>query len=326
MYSLLKYFAGLQKHAVLFSMLLCHAAAQSEGDVRISSGNQKTFGRLEIYLEGKWSTFCGLSRGGAQAACRQLGFIDYLEYYPYELKGSSAVEKASPETPIAIITTFCAYKSSNGPLHVLGCGISRVVQQFPCNHDRDQVIRCKNESLWERPYDTQVRLNYNTYPSSGTLEIYLDNEWGNICSEVFDKGAADSACLQMGYSGSSLISVDSLPSLLQVWLVGASCNTSCSCFRNCFGAAPVYNHSCVDSSVVYLSCTYDIHSHVMEPGSEAMCSDPKKALCEGSSPSLSFGMVMLLCIAVLVVALITAALSALCLFSTRVYEKVNPFE
>ncbi len=45
--------------------------SQSEGDVSLADSYTTTFmnvGRLEIYFNDRWGTFCGLSVGGAQAA------------------------------------------------------------------------------------------------------------------------------------------------------------------------------------------------------------------------------------------------------------------
>ena len=59
-------------------------------------------------------------------------------------------------------------------------------------------------SLYDNPYDTQVRLRGGAYPSSGTLEVYLNNQWGTVCyfDLEFTTYAADTACRQLGYTNS----------------------------------------------------------------------------------------------------------------------------
>ena len=60
----------------------CTTGAQQNGDIRLE-GDTLTRGRLEIYLEGRWGTICYNSfssqRGVAQAACRQLGYNDFVK-------------------------------------------------------------------------------------------------------------------------------------------------------------------------------------------------------------------------------------------------------
>jgi len=36
---------------------------------------------------------------------------------------------------------------------------------------------------------------------SGRLEIFIDNEWGTICSDGFTERSADTACRQLGSAG-----------------------------------------------------------------------------------------------------------------------------
>ena len=59
-------------------------------------------------------------------------------------------------------------------------------------------------SLNTSPYDTQVRLQGGTYRSSGTLEVYLNSQWGTVCYDEleFDTDAANTACRQLGYTNS----------------------------------------------------------------------------------------------------------------------------
>ena len=37
--------------------------------------------------------------------------------------------------------------------------------------------------------------------SSGRLEIYLQGEWGTVCTDRFGKEEADVACRQLGFTG-----------------------------------------------------------------------------------------------------------------------------
>ena len=44
-------------------------------------------------------------------------------------------------------------------------------------------------------------MNYQL--SGGRLEIYLNNEWGTVCSNSFGVADAEVACRQLGYYGVS---------------------------------------------------------------------------------------------------------------------------
>lgn len=107
-----------------------------------------------------------------------------------------------PNIPIAIRNTNCDYSFSDGLNHVLRCGYT--TDTTGCTHKTDVVlnlwiypyktmdvvVKCA-QSLRMHPYNTQVRMNAgNTRteptttlaPSSGVLEVFLNNEWGNACN------------------------------------------------------------------------------------------------------------------------------------------------
>lgn len=257
--------------------------AQSEGDVRLADGPTTNFGRLEIYWQGKWSTFCGLSTGGAQAACRQLGFLDFILYMPLDKEPN--IPPASSDTPIAIDYTECERSFSNGLLHVLRCGYSTDVAS-DCYHSNDMVLKCQSTSLWAHPYDTQVRLSNNSsgVTSSGTLEIFIGEKWGDVCSNGFSKTSADSACRQMGYTGASEYTTTSQGSTDIVWLDNVSCKSStqsCDCLSGCFGDTPTTPISCPGGKFVQLTCTYDVKIQDKAPsGSRNICEN-KQTSCTG---------------------------------------------
>lgn len=258
----------------------CLISAQSEGDVRLAGGSKKNVGRLEIFWHTQWSTFCGLSRGGAQAACRQLGYLNFIGYKPLDKVNPNAnITKASSDTPIAIDHTDCSVEDD---LHILRCGYSTDLAP-DCNHSNDIVLQCETISLWQHPYQTQVRLNHTLYPSSGVLEIYVGHEWGNVCGSEFSQVAADTTCRQMGYTGASSFSRSSPPSTAITWLDDVSCGsteTSCDCLNGCFGNVPSQPVSCANNHYVNVTCEYDVNiAQSVPPGSEDRCLD--KASCDG---------------------------------------------
>jgi hypothetical protein len=80
--------------------------AQSNGDVRIILNPNDTFkewGRLEVYINGEWGTFCvnGFSSYSADAACRQLGYQDSLTNKVSKASDyTNDISLASNSTPI----------------------------------------------------------------------------------------------------------------------------------------------------------------------------------------------------------------------------------
>ena len=272
-------------------------SAQSEGDVRLAGApSHPTIGRLEIYWHGEWSTFCGLSTGGAQAACRQMGFLDFVQYKPLYKVDKSAVNisEASPDTPISIDYTKCNRTFTNGLLHVLRCGYS-TKPDSSCNHSNDTVLKCEPTSLWTHPYDTQVRLNTtgsatnDTHSiSSGILEIFVKDKWGNVCANEFTQASADSACRQMGYTNALTNTSVSQGSTSTVWLDKVTCGEerSCNCLSGCFtGKTPTTPTTCPKGQFVNITCTYDVDIQDKVPaGSQNACDvdNGNEASCTGT--------------------------------------------
>ena len=254
-----------------FSALIAFASTQSEGDVRLTGGSSSYFGRLDIFWKGKWSTFCGISSGGAQAACRQLGYFDFIRYMPLDrVNPNWKIPQADRDVPIAIDSTSCEYSWAKGLLHILRCGYSTDISSN-CNHTNDIVLICDGSSLWQHPYNTQVRLNFTTYPSQGILEIYLNQQWGNICDTNFNQYAGDSACRQMGYTKAKTITGTS-PSTDIVWLSDVTCKSSSyQCLNHCF-KTPSSTTSCSSNKYVSIQCTYDVAiANKATSGSEDIC-------------------------------------------------------
>lgn len=262
--------------------------AQSEGDVRLADGPYPNIGRLEIFWQEKWSTFCGLSTGGAQAACRQMGFLDFISYKPLDkVKTSLNITAASSDTPIAIDYTKCDRSFADGLLHVLRCGYSTKVAS-DCSHKNDIVLQCQTTPLWTHPYDTQVRLGdtSGTGLSSGTLEFYLGEKWGNVCGDGFSFKAADSTCRQMGYTSARSFTTVSKASKDTVWLNNVSCENpkgSCYCLAGCLSNIPTTPTSCREDQFVHITCMYDVTIEGDAPsGSRDVCEN-REISCNGPS-------------------------------------------
>ena len=127
------------------------------------------------------------------------------------------------------------------------------------------------DSLTAPPYDTQVRLIDGAYPSSGILEVYLNNQWGTVCYDEFTSSAADTACRQLGYTNSN--NKDGVHYswvlkclCLYVYCMSLNCNQSSLfsvvVFHLIFVAPPVY--------IMVRRCIWQVYH--LRPRSEDVCS------------------------------------------------------
>ena len=260
--------------------------AQSNGDVRLVGGEHNYEGRLEIYLKGQWGTFCGsdstkFSRGAAEAACKQLGFLDQNGYGSINQLGYPAADSG---TPIHIGSANCNYDFGVGQLHVLRCDINQELMSPDCSQDTAIGIKCLDVSLWipSQNYEGMVRTsNESKFTSSGELEIYLNKVWGNVCGSKFDQVAADSACRQMGYTNAVMYKTTTHASQNTIWLDGVSCDssTSCDCLNRCFHT-PSFPVVCTKNNYVYISCSFDLSiKDKATSGNNEVCIEPGK--CKG---------------------------------------------
>ena len=194
------------------------AGAQSNGDVRIvQNPNDKYSGRLEVYLNGEWGTFCvknvgrypgvGFNSYAADAACRQLGYQDsWSDTVSKASDYTDVIPLASNSTPIHTGHSVCGKSTDGGFSHVLRCFYLDTDHDMDptCTHDDDVIIECSIFDL--NGYDTELFLNSeavnSTYRSSGVLEIFSSSQsvtaswgWSNVCSTKFDQNAANTSCL-----------------------------------------------------------------------------------------------------------------------------------
>ena len=278
---------------ITFLLLVANVSTQSTGDLRLVGSNYGGSGRLEIFWNGGWSTFCGVGGdsftiGAAQAACRQLGYLDVIRFSTVSKLNFS---RAGEGTPIAFGEVNCDYNFASGALHILRCDTSGVVPSS-CSHEDDIAVVCEPISLWQHPYETQVRLISQTQPayySTGVLEIYNSGLWGNVCfsNGNFDESAADSACCQMGYTNSETFKGVSSTSVDTVWLDKVLCGSrSQRCINCCSLTLRKSPISCASANYVFIQCTFNIavrNKSNYSPGSENLCETPD---CHNANSSI----------------------------------------
>ena len=269
---------------LLTALNLYEVCAQSNGDLRLVGQSNGNLGRLEIYWKSRWSTFCGgqkgrFTQGAAQAACRQLG---YLDVFQVDTVNKLNFSKATDDTPIAFGLANCEYEFDLGALHLLRCTTSETVPA-DCSHNDDIGLVCEPVSLWRHPYVTEVKLSNVTtpaYTSAGKVEIYVTNKWGSVCfsEEGFDQHAADSVCRQMGYTNAQSYKGVSAQSDEPTFFNQLTCGKeSQQCIRCCPNfKLPTLTTSCKSNMYTYVQCTFDISQRDnsrYSAGSEAICSE-----------------------------------------------------
>lgn len=186
------------------------------------------WGRLEIFWKGKWSTSCGVNRAAAEIACNQIGYSMMSRFYPYsaaDYTKEHIISKASDDVPIGFIDINCGYDyrsrlQSHPPLLRCDYTVDDIPSIRECSHENDTILECSILSDRSFGYSTQVRLVSGPYPSSGTLEIYLNFAWGNVCNTKFNEQAADSVCRQMGYTNALAFNSTKTKSAAVVGLMG----------------------------------------------------------------------------------------------------------
>lgn len=71
--------------------------------------------------------------------------------------------------------------------------------------------------------------------SEGRVEVFHDDEWGTICSDLWDNDDAKVICRQLGFghSGSGLVSTSFGPGVGRIWLDEVDCRGSESKISDC---------------------------------------------------------------------------------------------
>ena len=273
--------------------------AQMEGDMRLVGMNSSHKGRVELFYEGQWGTICNNDYGlVSRVICYQLNFTSFpASYYAKSVRNLEESDKASlssysNDKPIHFWDIDCGPVFSNPPsvIHLLRCDYEEIDENINCTHADDLVVFC-NESNMEEPYLTQVRLvksagaeieannSSSTFSSSGTLEIFLNSTWGNVCYTNFSQYDGDTACRQLGYTGVSSIYQITSKTTDTLWLNNVECNSSKPCLNNCFEAEHVVKQSNCDNELyVGLECSFNrsVNTTEISSGNPIMCNYTKR--------------------------------------------------
>ncbi|XP_078610727.1 scavenger receptor cysteine-rich domain-containing group B protein-like isoform X2 [Branchiostoma floridae x Branchiostoma japonicum] len=186
--------------------------------VRLSGGDNYSYGRVEVYYNGQWGTVCddGFGWQEARVVCRELGFFDYKTYFHLAHFG--------PGTgPIWMDGLNCnGYESSLQYCPRSNWG------QHDCGHVEDVSVVCDANATapaptWQWTTDYWNGGGNGTSTSTvsptwytvegflirlaggdddrGRLEVYHAGLWGTVCDDSFGLTEANVACRQLGFPG-----------------------------------------------------------------------------------------------------------------------------
>ncbi|XP_019645821.1 PREDICTED: CD5 antigen-like [Branchiostoma belcheri] len=191
--------------------------------VRLSGGAVPHQGRLEVLLDGVWTTVCGRSWGDpeAQVACRQLGFPGAVDW--------RWSEEYFPQAPEGVPTPRYVLACNGSERSLLSCN---KLQVGDCSHSEDVGLLC----------EAGVRLAGGVAQSEGRVEVYHRGRWGVVCDRdwaAHREGAV--VCRELGFYGNGFHSnAENIPSVQNgdsfrspVWINGTRCTGTEDRLRRC---------------------------------------------------------------------------------------------
>ncbi|KAL4436061.1 hypothetical protein ABPG77_005509 [Micractinium sp. CCAP 211/92] len=162
--------------------------------LRLMDGNlatQEQYGRLEILVNGSWSTICnrGFDSVNASIACRQLGL------------GTSG--RALAGTPFGqgtgLLIALNKVECTGEEQALQQCGaLSGAAGVSGCTHAKDVTIEC-GDAL---PDETVRLVSPDGFKQQCRLEVLYKGSWGTICDDGMTDDAASVVCSQLGLGSS----------------------------------------------------------------------------------------------------------------------------
>ncbi|WAQ96954.1 DMBT1-like protein [Mya arenaria] len=159
--------------------LLC-SLFPSGTQLRLMDGDTAHSGRVEVNINGKWSTICDSSFDDADArvVCDMLGYHD--TGIAKSFKGSHFGQGQGD-----VVLTSLACRGTE--MDILNCSPG---WGSSCNHRNDAGVNCDS---------TGIRLVDGPSNTSGRVEVFHGGQWGTICaSSYFDQRDVHVICRMLG--------------------------------------------------------------------------------------------------------------------------------
>lgn len=246
---------------LLFFLLQCVHGLTS-GDLRLwrdgNSNQSYSYGRLQIYVGGKWGEICDDEFGKTEAdvACHQLGFVDSTWN---DSDSSSGIPDSFGNISDVVLSEL--YCPTDDYLHLLRCAFTQ--GRHTCNGNGYISLYCNPSRIWDKPYNGQIRLILGNYTSEGLAQIYCNGEWGTICGDSYygiGDIEADTVCRQLGYTGSSSNGHLDLQGNYSspIWIENINCPSEAEqCLGACGTCSSKGSSSCSHYDDLTIQCSFD---------------------------------------------------------------------
>ncbi|XP_030844606.1 fibropellin-1 isoform X8 [Strongylocentrotus purpuratus] len=176
-----------------------HSTGISSGaEVRLAgSGSSANQGRVEVYANGQWGTVCDdlFGQKDANVVCRQLGFPGASGYTKAQTFGAGS-------GPILMDNTRCVGNETS----IMDC-LTNPIGVHNCQHSDDVGVICRVAQGSSR--GAEVRLaGSGSSANQGRVEVYINEQWGTVCDNLWGINDADVVCRQLGFPGASGVTRD----------------------------------------------------------------------------------------------------------------------
>jgi hypothetical protein len=181
-------------------------------------------------------------------------------------KSHPSAKKSTQAASYSITCPALKDYTNYGPTHVLRCQVEKI--NCDCKTDIDCI-----KGPQQVHYNGEVILDddegYEAY-SVGKLLFYYNNTLLPVCCELsFNQAAADSACRQLGYTGSLGHEPIQSRHHTSSWVIYSTCAESFSCLKSCID----FNYFVIDQcDPCKLTCTYNTSDDkIYSSGSQSEC-------------------------------------------------------
>uniref|UniRef100_A0A8C8UDR1 CD163 antigen n=1 Tax=Peromyscus maniculatus bairdii TaxID=230844 RepID=A0A8C8UDR1_PERMB len=189
-------------------------------ELRLTGGENKCSGRVELKIQEKWGTVCGngWSTKEVSVVCRQLGC-------PTSIQALGWANSSAGSGHIWMDKVSCTgNESALWDCKHEGWG------KHNCTHEQDVGVTCSDGS------DLEMKLvNDRAQRCLGRVEVKFQGKWGTVCDDNFSKDHASVICKQLGcgsaisFSGSAKFGPGSGP----IWLDDLACSGNESALWDC---------------------------------------------------------------------------------------------
>eukprot|EP00057_Strongylocentrotus_purpuratus_P014539 XP_011669013.1 PREDICTED: neurotrypsin-like [Strongylocentrotus purpuratus] len=163
-------------------------------EVRLAgSGSSANQGRVEVFANGQWGTVCDdlWEQREANVVCRQLGFPGASGF----TRGAMIFGEGSG--PIFLDNMKCVGDETS----IMDCPKNRI-GAHNCQHSDDAGVICRVAQ--GSSCGAEMRLaGTGSSANQGRVEVYLNGQWGTVCSDLWGLDDADVVCRQLGFPGAS---------------------------------------------------------------------------------------------------------------------------